>query len=93
MDRAQRRVRIRGRVQGVYFRADTRRLAEELGLVGWVRNRYDGSVEAVIQGERDRVDELLAWCHEGPPGAWVSGVEVAEEPLETFHAFSLRPTE
>jgi acylphosphatase len=89
----QRRVRIRARVQGVYFRADLRRIAEEHGLVGWVRNRFDGTVEAVIQGEEKLVDRLLAWCRTGPPGAWVSAVEVEPESLQRFGIFSVLPSD
>ncbi|MCC7105476.1 MAG: acylphosphatase [Chloroflexi bacterium] len=93
MATVQRRVRIRGRVQGVYFRADLRRLAEEYGLVGWVRNRFDGTVEAVVQGEEKLVDRLLTWCQTGPPGAGVSAVEVEPEPLQRLGFFSVLQTD
>jgi acylphosphatase len=68
-------------VQGVFFRAETRDRARSLGLAGWVRNCPDGSVEAVFEGERDRVQSMVDWSRRGPPGASVDGVDVAwEEP-------------
>ena len=63
------RLRIRGRVQGVFYRDSTRREAQRLGLRGWVRNRSDGSVEAVALGPPERIAALIDWCHEAPPGA------------------------
>jgi acylphosphatase len=75
------RVRVRGRVQGVFFRAETRVRAGSLGLVGWVRNAADGSVEAVFEGEPERVESMVEWCRRGPDGAIVDEVEtVVEEP-------------
>lgn len=73
-------VYISGRVQGVFFRASTQRAAKALGLSGWVRNLPDGSVEAVFEGERSNVDEMLRWCKKGPPGSTVRGFEMTEEP-------------
>ncbi|MGA9524525.1 MAG: acylphosphatase [Myxococcaceae bacterium] len=68
-------LRIRGRVQGVYFRQSTQEEAQRLGgLTGWVRNLPDGDVEAVVEGPRDRVEALVAWCHRGPPSARVAEV-------------------
>ena len=76
------RVRISGRVQGVFFRASCARLADELGLSGWVRNRPDGDLEAVFQGPGSAVEDMVAWCREGPPHARVDAVDVrAEEPV------------
>jgi acylphosphatase len=75
------RVIVSGRVQGVFYRDTCRRLADRLGVSGWVRNRSDGTVEAVIEGDRDDVGELLAWCREGPPRAIVTGVRVIDEPV------------
>jgi acylphosphatase len=75
------RVRIRGRVQGVFFRADARARAESLGLAGWIRNAEDGSVEAGFEGDEERVRSMLDWCRRGPSGAEVDEVEVeTEEP-------------
>ena len=73
------RLRIRGRVQGVFYRDSTQREAQRMGLRGWVCNRSDGSVEAVAQGPPERVAALIDWCHEGPPLARVVGVSVIEE--------------
>lgn len=79
---------IQGRVQGVGYRAWTARRARGLGLVGWVRNRADGSVEAVLQGDAHVVERMLADCRTGPPGALVSEVTVvvgvAEDALVGF---------
>jgi acylphosphatase len=79
LSRARMRVRVRGRVQGVFFRAETRARAESLGLAGWVRNASDGSVEAVFEGESERVDSMVEWCRRGPGGAIVDDVEAVPE--------------
>jgi acylphosphatase len=80
---------ITGRVQGVGFRASCQRQAVGLGLNGWVRNRWDGAVEALFEGPQAAVDAMLDWCHSGPPMAWVSGVEHlapdAAPPERGFH--------
>jgi acylphosphatase len=76
------RVRISGRVQGVFFRVSCARLADELGLSGWVRNLPDGDLEAVFQGSGSAVEDMVAWCREGPPHAHVDAVDVrTEEPV------------
>jgi len=67
---------VRGRVQGVYFRASTQARARARGLSGWVRNCPDGSVEILALGAREAVEELVAWCHEGPPRSRVDEVSV-----------------
>jgi len=83
MTDARAQVVIRGRVQGVFFRAEAGERARSLGLAGWVRNNPDGTVEAVFQGNRDRVDSMLAWCRRGPPAAHVEDVDVEwTEPRE-----------
>jgi acylphosphatase len=82
---------VRGRVQGVFFRAETRDRARSLGLEGWVSNESDGSVEAVFEGAPDRIDSILEWCRRGPRGAEVEDVEVAsEQPEGNLGGFSLR---
>jgi len=68
---------VRGRVQGVWYRGSMQREARRLGVVGWVRNCDDGSVEAEIRGTQDAVDALTAWAHHGPTGARVTGVAVS----------------
>jgi len=75
------RVIVSGRVQGVFFRDTCQRVADRLGLCGWVRNRSDGTVEAAIEGDRDDVGELVAWCHEGPPRSFVTQVQISDEPV------------
>jgi acylphosphatase len=82
---------ISGRVQGVFFRASTGEKADELGLTGWVRNARDGDVEAVFEGEEGAVDEMLAWCHRGPPLAKVMKVMATPEAFTgEFREFSIR---
>ncbi|HET9310960.1 MAG TPA: acylphosphatase [Actinomycetota bacterium] len=73
-------VRIRGRVQGVFFRASCVERARALGVGGWVRNAFDGSVEAEFEGVSEAVESMIAWCQEGPPGAQVDSVEVRDKP-------------
>ncbi len=70
---------IAGRVQGVAYRAYTQREAAQLGLTGWVRNCPDGRVELVAEGERETLEQLIAWCHQGPPAAEVTEVETQWE--------------
>ena len=70
---------VSGWVQGVFFRAETRDLARQLGLTGWVRNLWDGRVEAVVEGEDWAIEQLVAWCHRGPCGAQVDDVDVTYE--------------
>ena len=77
-----RQVRVRGRVQGVGYRDALREEAEQLGVVGWVRNRADGSVEALLQGSGEAVDALLAWARHGPPAARVAEVQTLPLGLE-----------
>jgi acylphosphatase len=86
----RRRVVVHGQVQGVFFRDSTRRLAQQHGVAGWVTNRWDGTVEAVFEGEEDAVERLVAFCREGPRGAQVESVEVAEEKLEGLQGFQVR---
>jgi acylphosphatase len=76
------RVFVSGRVQGVWFRGTCARRATQAGVAGWARNLADGRVEAAFEGEREAVEELLAWCRTGPSGATVTGLEIIdEEPL------------
>jgi acylphosphatase len=74
------RVKIAGHVQGVFFRASCARLADDLGVSGWVRNLPDGDLEAVFQGPDAAVERILAWCREGPRHARVDAVDVRPEP-------------
>lgn len=81
-------LRITGKVQGVFYRASCADAARERGLVGWVRNAADGSVEAVAEGPREALESLVAWCRQGPPAALVDDVQVrwyfATGEFETF---------
>jgi len=70
---------ISGRVQGVAFRFEAQWAAERIGVRGWVRNRPDGTVQALFEGERERVEEMLAWCRRGPALARVTAVDVTWE--------------
>lgn len=85
-------VRIEGRVQGVGYRAFVERHALTLELQGWVRNRRDGSVEAVFQGPEAVVEEMLARCRRGPPASTVTRVEILGEGVGAFTGFEVRPT-
>jgi acylphosphatase len=81
---------VRGHVTGVFFRDTIRRRAQQEDLAGWVRNREDGSVEAVFEGDPERVERLVRFCHDGPRGARVDGVEVFEEEPEGLRGFTIR---
>ena len=82
MERRRVRVRIRGMVQGVCFRAFARDAAIQEGVTGWVRNLRDGSVEALFEGDADQVERMIRWCHKGSPYGFVDQVEVKEEAYE-----------
>jgi acylphosphatase len=83
------RVAVYGRVQGVWFRGATQQTAIRLKVSGWARNLPDGSVEILAQGPTLAIDELIAWCHHGPPGARVdrvsTQVEIVQDGLRGFH--------
>ncbi len=83
---------VRGRVQGVFFRAELRETARRHGVTGWVRNLPDGrTVEAVIEGPRDAVEKVVCWCMRGPPAARVDEVRVSFEPYKgEFRDFEIR---
>jgi acylphosphatase len=90
-NKAQVRLVVDGRVQGVFFRAATAQEARGLGLGGWVRNLPDGRVEIVAEGERRTLEMLLAWAHHGPPAARVTDVEVEWiEYVGKFKGFEVR---
>ncbi|HYE55916.1 MAG TPA: acylphosphatase, partial [Chitinophagaceae bacterium] len=80
---------IRGKVQGVYFRVSAKKVADELGLRGEVRNLRDGSVEVLVVGEEEKVRELADWCHRGPSRAEVREVEVLDVPFREFEGFKV----
>ena len=79
MEKVRARVIVEGRVQGVFFRHHTQETAFELGVKGWVKNRRDGCVEAVFEGDREKVNQIIQWCHRGPSEAKVRNVSVTME--------------
>lgn len=83
---------VKGRVQGVGYRAFVEMHASRLDLNGWVRNRLDGSVEAVFQGPAAAVEEMLALCRSGPPSAEVTGIEIVGDGVGAFDDFEVKPT-
>lgn len=79
---------VHGRVQGVFFRAGAEDAAGRLGVGGWVRNREDGTVEMVVEGEDDAVEQMVAWAREGSPQAWVSGIDVTDTEPQGHRSFA-----
>lgn len=86
----RRRVIVYGMVQGVFYRDTCRRIAWQHGVTGWVRNRPDGTVEAVFEGKQDAVDRMVAWARRGPPHAAVERIEALAEEPEGLTGFSIR---
>ncbi len=86
----RRHVVVHGRVQGVFFRDTTRRMAESRGVAGWVRNTPEGQVEAVFEGGDEAVEAMVAFAHQGPRGATVEHVEVIDEQPEGLTGFQVR---
>jgi acylphosphatase len=89
-DRTRAHVFVSGTVQGVYYRANTRDAARELGVDGWVRNLSDGRVEAVFEGPENAVEEMVEWCHSGSPAAEVEDVEVEYDDPEGEDGFRIQ---
>ncbi len=91
MDMVRKHLFISGMVQGVGFRYSLKNVARSAGVTGWVRNLWDGRVEAVLEGENEAVERVVRWCHRGPVGALVKKVEVRDEPYRgEFGEFSIR---
>jgi acylphosphatase len=86
----RRRVKVHGRVQGVFFRDSTRERARAHGVAGWARNMPDGSVEAVLEGEPDAVERVVRFLQTGPPHAEVENVDVLDEDPEGLSGFAVR---
>jgi acylphosphatase len=86
----RRRVVVHGHVQGVFFRDSAQRLAQQHDVSGWIANRWDGTVEAVFEGNQDAVERLVEFCRRGPRGAQVDSVEVSEEDPEGSSGFTVR---
>lgn len=89
-EKVRRRVLVDGRVQGVFYRDTCRRLARQAAVAGWARNRSDGAVEVVLEGDPEAVDRLVAWCRTGPAQAMVTSVKVTDEQPEGISGFSVR---
>ncbi|HWT12772.1 MAG TPA: acylphosphatase [Allosphingosinicella sp.] len=92
MSEATKRLRIHGRVQGVFYRAWSCEAARALGLRGWVRNRRDGSVEMLVRGEREAVGRLIEQCRSGPPSARVERIDIEDAREQVPDRFEKRPT-
>lgn len=83
------RIRVFGKVQGVFYRASTLKVASELGISGWVRNEDDGSVLISAEAEEDQLSKLIEWCKQGPDHAIVSKVDINERDLENYSSFRI----
>ncbi len=92
MGESRKQLRIHGRVQGVFFRAWSAETAQSLGLDGWVRNRRDGTVEMLVQGEEETVERMIERCRQGPPEARVDRIDVEETDEPAPSGFEKRPT-
>ena len=93
MTKANARVHVfvSGRVQGVFFRVETRHEARKRNITGWVKNTFDGKVEAIFEGPTEEVEALVEFCRKGPPGARVAGVDVQwQEYIGEFTGFNIR---
>ena len=91
MEIARLHIVIEGIVQGVFFRVSTIEESSKLGLTGWVKNCPDGRVEAVFEGEIDKIEQIVEWCKKGPPGAEVRNVETAwEQATGEYDSFTIR---
>jgi acylphosphatase len=88
-DRIRRRVVVSGRVQGVFFRDATRQRAVAYGVDGWIRNRPDGSVEALLEGPADAVDRIVAFCRTGPAAARVERIEIEDQEPAGVRGFTV----
>jgi len=82
---------ISGKVQGVWFRASTKQKAEQLGIAGWVKNTDNGRVEALIEGDEKQIQDMIKWCHQGPPLSRVKKVEVKNiDSTNGFNGFEIK---
>ena len=88
--RIRRTVVVRGRVQGVFFRGSAEQQARAVDVDGWIRNRPDGSVEAVFEGTPEAVETLVAWCRHGPRWARVDDLQVSQQPAAGLTGFEIR---
>ena len=84
------RLLIKGKVQGVFFRAGAKEMANKIGLTGWVKNTIDGNVEALVTGTALQIDEFIAWSRQGPKRAIVTNVSITREEEEPFSGFIIK---
>ena len=80
---------VEGKVQGVFYRASAKEMADDLGLSGWVKNREDGNVEMIVSGEESKINEFIKWCHKGPRRAVVTNVSVMPQEDISFEKFEV----
>ena len=89
-DKTRSHIMISGKVQGVFFRMETKQVADSFNVSGWVKNNRNGSVEAVFEGEKEAVDSVVKWCKTGPPFSSVSRVDITEEDYKgEFRGFDI----
>lgn len=81
---------VHGRVQGVWFRAGTKERADELGILGWVKNRPEGTVEIHAEGEKSQLENFISWCRKGTPAANVTSLDLSPISLQNFKSFEIR---
>jgi acylphosphatase len=80
---------IKGKVQGVFYRASAKKIADKLNLTGWIKNTKEGDVEAVITGKENQLEEFIEWCKKGPENAEVVDVVVERKPTTSFDTFEI----
>lgn len=91
MEAARAHLLVDGRVQGVFYRSFTQHVADRLGLDGWVKNLFDGRVEAVFEGKRPLIEQAIDECRKGPPSSYVSDIHIIwEDYTGSFHGFEIR---
>ena len=83
-------IRVLGKVQGVYFRHSTKAVADQLGIVGWVKNESDGSVYIEAEGDKAMMDAFIEWCEEGPERAVVDSINMVEDELKSYNNFIVK---
>ncbi len=81
---------INGKVQGVFYRATAKKMAEKIGITGWIKNTKDNQVEAIVTGDEDKVEKFIKWCRQGPHNAVVTGVVVNEKEAMHFDSFEIK---
>ncbi len=80
---------ISGKVQGVFFRASAKKKADELSIVGWIRNMKEGNVEAVVTGDTQQIEDFIQWCKSGPANAVVEDIHIQKQEFRAFNSFKI----